>query len=133
MQITSGIVSNLHFTPNKEFDLFRTPFLIALSFFFLYNRSQYQEHTKLKLRGILDSTPYGVQIAHYHSRFGELSITKLNRKNLCLRFKAENLRSFHSISTYKKCSKRLNSSSSSLKMYSFVWNSPIFIVVRSWL
>ena len=37
----------------------------------------YQEYTKLKFRGVLDSTPYGVQIAHYHSRFGELSITKL--------------------------------------------------------
>lgn len=73
----------------------------------------------IKLRGVLESTPaeyrsletssrdstsYGVQIAHYHSRFGELSITKLNRKNLCLRFepvKAENLRSFYSISTYE--------------------------------
>ena len=59
----------------------------------------------IKLLGVLESTPYGVQIAHYHLRFGELSIPKLNRKNLCLRFepvKAENLRSFYSISTYEK-------------------------------
>ena len=59
----------------------------------------------IKLRGVLDSTPCGVQIArNKFSWFGELSITKLNRKNLCLRFepvKAENLRSFYSISTYK--------------------------------
>ena len=35
-------LKNIFMTKDLEFDLFRTPFLIALSFFFLYNRSQYE-------------------------------------------------------------------------------------------